>query len=111
MKFNQLAEGQQFKYQGRVYTRKGPLMAVDEKGNSKLMPRSAVVTPLSGSSPEPVPDLERKITVEQAIESFEAFYTHCLNCLDGIENSIDADQLAEIRQTLEAAKQDYIISL
>lgn len=111
MKFNQLVEGQQFKYQGKIYTRSGPLMATDAQGQSKLMPRSAVVTPLSDSSPEPAPEPTKTITVAQARESFESFYTHCVDCLHELENDLAADKLAAMKQALESARQDYLINL
>ena len=83
MKFSQVGDGQQFKFQGVIYTRKGPLMAVDKEGNSKMIARSADVNIISrevtGTKTEP--DLQQSITLEHAMHAFKIFeeaFEHCM---------------------------------
>jgi hypothetical protein len=52
MRFPQLPIGQRFSYQGRIYRKSGPLTASEEgKGSSRLIMKSAQVTPLDSSEP------------------------------------------------------------
>lgn len=47
MKFPQLPMGQRFRFQGKHYTKTGPLTASDEEtGNNRLMKKSAEILPL-----------------------------------------------------------------
>lgn len=111
MKFSQVADGQQFEYQGAIYTRHGPMMAVDENGNSRLIPRSAEVSPATGKTPGPAPDRQRPITVEQAIDSFEIFYERLINCLQDKAAGTDKIKLPDVQQCLETARQAYLKNL
>lgn len=86
MKYLQLADGQQFEYQGDIYTKKGPMMAVDRSGASKLIPRSAVVTPVSNAVPASATDRPSgKIAIQDMLALFEAFYASCHALLDESE--------------------------
>lgn len=104
MKFVQVADGQQFEYQGKTYTKKGPLMAVDDTGSSKLLPRSAVVKLLTGIAPPPASDKNRSIKVEQVIDAFETFYGQCQSLLQdtGTGESVAAQSV------LENARQEFM---
>lgn len=83
MKFSQISDGQQFEYQGVVYTRKGPLMGVDNKGNSKMIARSADVRPLDNTQAEAKTqtDLLQTITRQDALNAFATFEDHIHRCI------------------------------
>lgn len=52
MKFPQLSIGQRFTWQGRGYTKSGPVAATDaETGQSRMIPRSAEVTLVEATPP------------------------------------------------------------
>lgn len=112
MKFNQIADGQQFEYQGTVYTKKGPLMAVDAQGQSKLLPRSAAVSPLTPQADElPPPAAATPITLGQAHEAFETFYARCLASIETYAADLDSHALTDLKQALDTARQAYLKSL
>ncbi|MDH5179660.1 MAG: hypothetical protein OEZ39_18155 [Gammaproteobacteria bacterium] len=100
MKFVQVDDGQQFEYQGKIYTKKGPMMAVDATGASKLIPRSADVTPASGQtmSKPATPDPSRQIAVQQVLAAFDRFYVSCESLARGEDQAV-AQKLEEARQT------------
>lgn len=55
MKFPQLNIGQRFEWRGRIYTKSGPVAAVDvETRQAQMIPRSALVNPVDGNQPPPV---------------------------------------------------------
>lgn len=84
MKFSQIADGQQFEYQGEIYTRKGPLMGVDKDGNSKMIARSADVNIIASkiSETKTEPDLQQSITLEKAMHAFKIFEKAFEQCME-----------------------------
>lgn len=90
---------------GKSILKKGPLMAVDETGSSKLLPRSAVVKPANGITPTPPEsDKDRKIKVERVIDAFDLFYEQCQSLLqDSATGEND-----ESRSELEKARQAFM---
>ncbi len=51
MKFPQLPLGQRFEYQGEILVKVGAMTACNERGgNTRLIPRSAVVAPLAAQT-------------------------------------------------------------
>jgi hypothetical protein len=53
MKFTQLPIGARFLYQGRLYSKTGPLAACADDGGQRMIPRSAVVRPAGEQHAEP----------------------------------------------------------
>ena len=76
MKLQHLAIGDRFEYDGDVYVKTGPITAASEKGGQRVIPRSAVLRPVSTA--EAVPDsagngLER----QKVAAAFATFYASC----------------------------------
>jgi len=112
MKFTQVANGAQFEYKGAIYTKSGPLMAVDETGASKMLPRSADVTPLTGAiATKPPTDINSEMNVLKVISTFEAFYAQCQACFQEVEGKIDPQTLKQMKAELERARQKFIDKL
>lgn len=58
MKFPDLSIGTRFRFQGKTYTKVGPLAATAEDGGQRIIPRYAVLQPVDGAPPTtaPAPD-------------------------------------------------------
>lgn len=74
MKFQQLAVGARFEFQGKVHVKTGPLTATAEQGGQVLIPRYAVLKPLDLPEPELPGAALRRIDVGRVRKAFEAFY-------------------------------------
>ena len=51
MKFHQLPVGTRFRYQERAYRKTTPLAASGEDGSQRVIPRSAIVSPIEDTPP------------------------------------------------------------
>lgn len=103
MKFPQLPLGQRFEYQGETLVKVGAMTACNDRGgNTRLIPRSAVVVPVTAptAAPAPVPT-ER---VQRALIGFEARWRDALDDLDTttrgrVEQALNSAH-AELRDAL-----------
>ena len=111
MKFNQIADGQQFEYQGVVYTRSGPIMATDSDGRSKMIPRSANVRPISTAAEVKTAAPQKKIPVDKAISAFEDFNTHLDHCLQNQTDETGVVNIEAIQQCMTSARQVFLQTL
>ena len=111
MKFNQIADGQQFEYQGVVYTRSGPIMATDAKGRSKMIPRSAEVRLLSTAAEAKTTAPQKKITVDKAIRAFDDFNAQLNDCMQGQADETGVINIEAIQQCMSSARQAFIQAL
>ncbi len=68
MKFTQLVIGARFRYQGEVYSKCGPLAASAAGGAQRMIPRSAVVEPLTEDGQTP----QRRSPQRQALDAYHA---------------------------------------
>jgi len=88
MKFPQLPVGQRFEYQGETLVKVGPMTACNERGgNSRLIPRSAAVAPLTaqtGPTAAPAPPVHPLATerLQTALIGFETRWRGLLEDLD-----------------------------
>lgn len=78
MKFNDLAIGDRFLFEGMEYTKTSPILAMSQEGKPRMIRKSAMLAPIDGqvaTPPEaPANDmLDRK----QTLRAFEAFYLTC----------------------------------
>jgi hypothetical protein len=55
MRFSDLKIGDHFIFEGREYTKSSPVLAADDKGNSRFIPRSAVLQTYSDQHPHAEP--------------------------------------------------------
>jgi hypothetical protein len=75
VKFQQLAVGARFEFQGKVHVKTGPLTATAEQGGQVLIPRYAVLKPLDLPAPEAPGAALRRLDAGRVRQAFEAFYS------------------------------------
>ena len=113
MRFHQLSMGQRFEFEGEVYVRTKPLIAVNEaSGHQRFIRRSALVKVLSQDAAAAVQDDAVNdasgITREAVVAAFDAFYASCLLELKDIEDGVDKTQLEQLREHFEEARQRFL---
>ena len=103
MKFPDLPIGERFEYQGATLVKIGPLTAcADHGGDSRLIPRSAVVTPTGApmATPAAAPTLTPTL-VHEALATCEVRWRAAVGGLDGHAR-------VAIEAALVAAQQELI---
>ncbi len=91
MKFQSFAVGARFEFEGKVYTKTGPLTAATEEGGQRMIPRSALLKPLDAPV-EPSPRRGRKLDEVAVMNAFEAFHGECERLLaQAAGNAADPD--------------------
>ena len=78
MKFQHLEIGQRFEFEDKIYSKTGPVSAVEEaSGKQRMIPRYAVLKPL-GETPKiakhTVPDM---LSRAEVLAAFDAFCAEC----------------------------------
>ncbi len=110
-KFSLVPIGETFEYQGEQYTKSGPLTASRlKKGSQRMIPRSAVVAPLSGSTSPPPEATEKALPADQVIEAFEHYHNGCLEWL-GMTKEVDKALAANIREAMKKARERFLTEL
>jgi hypothetical protein len=72
MKFSQIPLGQRFIYEGDQYLKVGPLTACREpQGQTRLIPRSAVVSPVHPGGGTPAPSAGVPAWLSSALDAYE----------------------------------------
>lgn len=109
MKFQQLAMGARFEYEGKSYTKIGPLTAINEAGEQRMIPRFAVLTPVEGSVVEAAPT--RNCLLEESVvgAAMATYHDECEQLLNAV--SADPTRLEAARAELEAARQRFFARL
>lgn len=90
----------------------GPLTArsIDDNGQ-RMIPRSAVVLPLSANSPPPPKaDKLRHVHTEQVLQAFDLYHKGCLEWLQ-LTEEVDAALASRIRETMAQARQRFLADL
>ncbi|MES9955604.1 MAG: hypothetical protein ABW086_01030 [Sedimenticola sp.] len=82
MKFHQLPLGASFEFQGKRYTKSGPMTASSETGESKMMMRASAVKPLDGDSDAPPPPTSIELNRERASIVINDYHAECLQILN-----------------------------
>ena len=102
MKFQMLAMGARFEFEGKVYVKSGPLTAMTEPGESRMIPRFALLKPLD-ASPEPARKASRMLDVEIVKTAFDRFYQECADLMT------DEKGMPPVRQdALDAARARFL---
>jgi hypothetical protein len=85
MRFPQLKIGQQFEYQGKRYTKTGPLTASEEEtGASAMIRRSAEVTEVINPAADlPVKQEKQRFSREEVSQLFAVYRSKLLNEFKG----------------------------
>jgi hypothetical protein len=106
MRFPQVALGQRFTYQGKAYTKTGPLTASEEgSGNQRMIPRSAEVTALDAAG-EPVRQTKQRYTgseVDALMKGFKADLLGRLRAMASEEGTLQLDQVVALIESHSAA--------
>ena len=100
LKFGQLPTGKRFRYRDESYQKDSPLQARRESdGTTKLIPRSAVITPLDT---EGVPITERPMRIERThVErALKALETELTTAIARTEPALDADQQRQLQTAI-----------
>jgi hypothetical protein len=105
MRFHQLAIGERFEFEGATYVKIKALTALSEAGGGeRFIRRSAEVRVVAGSG-QSAPGGVRVLQPDVVLQAFDAFYDHCVQCIeaarsDGFESAAAQPQcdLAQARQ-------------
>jgi hypothetical protein len=104
-KFPQLAVGQRFEYEGKVYVKVGPLTARAMDGSRDWMiPRYALVKPVGGAPPE----IDHRARYRDTVDAFDVFYGHCLRLLEEAIAQWPEERSRHARENLAAARQAFL---
>jgi hypothetical protein len=110
-KFTLLAVGDTFEFRGVRYIKAGPLTARElEGGGQRMIPRSALVTPLGETAPTPAEVEQRMLPAAQVVAAFEDYHRGCLEWLQLIEER-DAETAKGIRKALQTARERFLAEL
>jgi hypothetical protein len=110
MKFQSFAVGARFEFEGKVYTKTGPLTAATEEGGQRMIPRSALLKPLDAPV-EPPPRRGRKLDEASVLTAFEAFHGECARLLaEAAGNAADQDaaRMRWLQTQLAAARARFL---
>ena len=79
MKLHQLAMGARFEYEGKVFTKTGPITASADEGGQQMIPRYASLKPFALPEPEMAPGVAvRKLDPLRVRQAFDTFYEICV---------------------------------
>ncbi|MEJ2455225.1 MAG: hypothetical protein P8103_13860 [Candidatus Thiodiazotropha sp.] len=105
MRFPQVNVGQRFTYQGKPYTKTGPLTASEEgSGKQRMIPRAAEVT-LLDTQGKPVKEIKQRYSRAEVRSLVQHFKTDLVGRLEQIaddEGGLKLDQVIELIQAQEA---------
>lgn len=107
MKFQQLALGARFEFEGTIFVKSGPLTATSEAGLQRMIPRFAVLKQLDVASPATTVKAVGKIEMQRVLLAFEAFYQDAAKLLQADDAQLASQKLT----TLAAARQRFLGNL
>jgi hypothetical protein len=74
MKFLHLGLGARFEFEGKTYTKTGPMTASADAGGQRMIPRYADLIPLDGAPPPPARKTPASLDAALVRAAFERFY-------------------------------------
>ena len=99
MRFPQVAVGQRFNYQGKCYTKTGPLTASEEgSGSQRMIPRAAEVTPVDAAG-EPVAETKqryRRAELDVLVNRFKSELVRRLKDAAAEDGSLQLEQVVAL---------------
>ena len=104
MKFQLLAIGARFEFEGKEYVKTGPLTASSD-GVQRMIPRFAVLK-LLDASVDPARKTPSKLDEAIVLAAFETFYVESTRLLQTLPS--DADQARTCLAELAAARQRFL---
>lgn len=109
MKFSLLPVGARFEFEGKAYTKTGPIAATSEDGGQRMIPRYAALRPLDGSMPPEAPKPAAILDRAAVRRAFEAFCREEGQVLD--EAVEDDGRLQAARASLAASQGRFLDAL
>ena len=101
MKFTQIPLGTRFEFEGKIFSKTGPMTASAEDGSGqRLIPRYAVLKPVDGAAPVVDAAPARQVDEARVIAAFDGFYGTCLRLVDDFSKA-----------ELEAARRKFLAAL
>lgn len=107
MKFQMLAIGARFEFEGKVYLKTGPLTATSD-GVQRMIPRFALLKPLD-APPEQKRNRPRLLDESVVMSAFEAFHADCIGMLKLAE--CGAAHASGWQPELDAARRRFLAAL
>lgn len=101
MKFQMLAMGDRFEFDGQVYVKTGPLTAMGERGGQRMIPRYAVLKPLTGAAAAPARVASRQLDEAAVLAALADYHQRCAALIARVADAAQAPALAA---ELEAAR-------
>ncbi len=101
MKFTQIPLGTRFEFEGKIFSKTGPMTASAEDGSGqRLIPRYAVLKPADGVMPAVEVAPARHVDEARVLAAFDSFYGRCLRLVDDFSKA-----------ELEAARQRFLAAI
>ena len=101
MKFTQIPLGTRFEFEGKIFSKTGPMTASAEDGSGqRLIPRYAVLKPADGVMPAAEAAPVRQLDEARVVAAFDSFYGSCLRLVDDFSKA-----------ELEAARQGFLAAI
>lgn len=111
MKFNLVPIGEQFTYQGIIYTKSGPISASAElDGKSRMIPRSANVK-TSNNIELVESSVREEISSAEVLSRVNSYHAESLEIFGLTKNDLSQEMFEEITTKLNNAHQELINSL
>lgn len=82
MKFQLLPLGARFEFEGKIYSKSGPMTASGPSGEQKMIPRYADLTPMDGNTTQRQPPPPRLLNPGDVQAAFDAFYAEVAERVD-----------------------------
>ena len=112
MKFQQIKIGQVFEYQGNVYIKHSPLIAVHrETGKQKLIPRYAAIVATDSSVAATGKKPALTLKPDQVQIAFDTFYNSVVDSLQRIKPKLESQAAKSLQNNLENARQQFLNDL
>ena len=108
MKFGQLPTGKRLRYRGETYLKDSPLQARRESdGNTKLIPRSAIITPLDTEG-VPITELPTRIEREHIEPALKTLEAELITAITRIEPALNADQQRQLQAAITSSNAHFL---
>ncbi len=115
VKFHEIPIGQRFSFEGEIYAKTGPVMAVCERdGARRLMRRSSEVTLAAAETATPGHEqsaADAPLTRGQVLLAFERFSELCYRCLHEMAENGDTAKLEDVRRALQRGQSEFVAAL
>lgn len=109
MRFQQLAVGERFEFEGEIYVKVDALIAqVEGSHTRRLIPRYAQLNAPGHEVSEPKGQTVTDPQREAATTAFDAFYARCLQIIEELAVDLPAERVQSVRGSFEAARQAYL---